>query len=523
MSRKAIWILTIISSIALIGLITIQIYWIKEAVDVKEKQFSQLVNKVMLQVVNKLETLETWNVALTLLNQEISNNDSTYSRKIADNLSAGFPGDGYSVGEENYLDEEGKNLNISTKIDLMTGTIVFLTKDSLQLDLSDPDNVKNLISRQELNERFKQIKKNIFIENIVENMVNYNIRIEDRITKTKIDSLLSGECFDMEIDLDYEFAVRDGEFNYVIQTENFKRNTNQEIFEMRLFPRDIIPTPSFLMVYFPNRSSYFFKSMSFISIYSIILTVSIILIFSITIFIIFKQKMLSEIKADFINNMTHELKTPISTISLASQMLTDKSLPKKEPLMQYISGIIDEESKRLGYQVEKVLQMSLFDKGKIDLKIKELNLNELIRVVVNTFFIQIEKEGGRLLTDLCEENIFIKADELHLTNVIYNLLDNAVKYCKNIPEITIGTKAVNNGVKIFVTDKGIGIGKESQSKVFDKFYRVPTGNLHDVRGFGLGLSYVKKIIEEHKGSITVSGEINKGSHFEIFLPSGNKK
>jgi len=522
MSRKAIWILTIISSIALIGLITIQIYWIKEAIDVKEKQFSQLVNKVMVQVVNKLETLETWNVALTLLNQEIINNDSTNTRTIPENLYASLPGSGFGVGEEFYLDEQGRNINISTKIDLMTGTVVFLTKDSLNYDSSDPDNVNNIIDRQELNERFKQIKKNIFIENIVENMVNYNIRIEDRITKAKIDSLLSVECADMEIDLDYEFAVRDGEFNYVIQTEDFRRNTDQEIFEMRLFPRDIIPTPSFLMLYFPHRSGYFFKSMSFISIYSIILTVSIILIFSITIIIIFRQKMLSEIKADFINNMTHELKTPISTISLASQMLTDKSIPKKESLMQHISGIIDEESKRLGYQVEKVLQMSLFDKGKIDLKIKELSLNELISSVVNTFFIQIEKEGGKLVTDLCDENLRVKADELHLTNVIYNLLDNAVKYCNNIPDITIGTKIVNNGVKIFVTDKGIGITKESQLKIFDKFFRVPTGNLHDVRGFGLGLSYVKKIIEEHRGSITVSSEINKGSHFEILLPSVNK-
>jgi len=261
--------------------------------------------------------------------------------------------------------------------------------------------------------------------------------------------------------------------------------------------------------------------MGFITIYTIFLTVFIVVIFSITIYFIFRQKMVSEIKADFINNMTHELKTPISTISLASQMLKDDGLEKDATMMKNISGIIDEESKRLGYQVEKVLQMSLFDSGNIEYKLLAVNINELIQGVVNKLLIQVKKENGNIETILNAEKSRIKVDNLHFTNVIYNLLDNAIKYCKDQPEITVSTKDGSRGIIIDIIDKGIGLAKDAQKKIFDKFYRVPTGNLHDVKGFGLGLSYVKKVIEEHNGSITVYSELNKGAHFQIIIPYNN--
>ena len=520
MSKKAIWILTIISSLALIGLITIQIYWIKEAADVKEKQFDQLVNKLMSQVVSNLEALETRNVALSLLNKEYSSNSTLTTTNNSENNYQNLNGSGYSLGEEYYMNDESSG-HISTKIDLMTGTVVFMAKDSLPLNIDEQVEKDNAISTLELNQRFKQINKNIFVENIVENMINHDIRIEDRISRIKIDSLIRVECIDKGIDLDYEFAVRDGDLNYIIQSDKFSRNTESKMFQTKLFPRDIIQVPSFLMVYFPPGANYIFKSMGFISIYSIILTLFIILIFLISLYIIFRQKKLSEIKTDFINNMTHELKTPISTISLASQMLVDKEIPKNQLLMKNISNIIEEESKRLGFQVEKVLQMSLFDKGKINLKLRDLDINKLIMSVVNTINIKIENKGGYLITKLDKNDCMIIADEIHLTNVIFNLLDNAIKYCDEKPEITIGSEKKEKGVLIFVIDKGIGINKESHTKIFDKFYRVSTGNLHDVKGFGLGLSYVKKIIEEHGGSIKVSGELKKGSHFQIFLPYNN--
>lgn len=518
MSKKSIWILTIISSIALIGLITIQIYWVKEAADVKKKQFEQLVTKVMSQVVNKLEIMEATDVGLSLLNDQFIEDKPAISSEPTDTSFQNISGSGYSLGEEFYLEPPGNDISISTKIDHLGDTVIFVTSDSLPINITDPDNVRDIISREELNQKFKGINKIVFVQNIVEKMVNFNIRIEDRLSISGIDSLLKIECEDKGITLDYEFAVRDSEFKYVIQSESFNRNTNQNKFQTLLFPNDVLASPSLLMIYFPSASEYIHRSIGFITIYTIFLTVFIIVVFSITIYFIFRQKMVSEIKADFINNMTHELKTPISTISLASQMLKDISIVKDASMMKNISGIIDEESKRLGYQVEKVLQMSLFDKGKIEYKLTTVNINVVIQDVVNKLLIQLNKEKGSIITNLKAKSSNINVDKLHFTNVIFNLLDNAIKYCKEYPEITIETKDGKRGIIIDVIDQGIGMANDVQGKIFEKFYRVPTGNLHDVKGFGLGLSYVKKIIEEHSGSITVYSEINKGTHFQIILP-----
>jgi len=521
MSKKAIWILTIISSIALIGLITIQIYWVREAANVKEEQFDQLVTKVMSQVVNKLETLEAMDVALTIMNNTFIEDEQEINTEPADTSFKNISGSGYSLGEEFYLEGPRNDISISTKIDHLGDTVIFVTSDSLPINITDPDNVRDLISQKEINQKFKGINKIVFLQNIVEKMVNSNISIEDRLDKSILDSLLQIECTDKGISLDYEFAVRNSEYNYVIKSDNFTRTTNQNIFQALLFPNDVLASPSLLMIYFPDASGYLYKSMGFITIYTIFLTVFIVVIFSITIYFIFRQKMVSEIKADFINNMTHELKTPISTISLASQMLKDDGLEKDATMMKNISGIIDEESKRLGYQVEKVLQMSLFDSGNIEYKLLAVNINELIQGVVNKLLIQVKKENGNIETILNAEKSRIKVDNLHFTNVIYNLLDNAIKYCKDQPEITVSTKDGSRGIIIDIIDKGIGLAKDAQKKIFDKFYRVPTGNLHDVKGFGLGLSYVKKVIEEHNGSITVYSELNKGAHFQIIIPYNN--
>lgn len=249
-----------------------------------------------------------------------------------------------------------------------------------------------------------------------------------------------------------------------------------------------------------------------------LLTTIIIVIFIVTLWVIFRQKRLSEIKNDFVNNMTHELKTPISTISLASQMLNDKSIPVENKNLSHISRVIETESKRLGYQVEKVLQMAVLDKGRLKLREKVVDVHEIIHSAVNNFGLQVEKRGGSLTWNPDAKKSVIKADEVHLTNVISNLLDNAVKYCKEKPEIELSTRNENDKLVITIKDHGIGISKEDQKRIFEKFYRVPTGNLHNVKGFGLGLSYVKKIIEIHNGSIDVKSEPNKGTRFDIFLP-----
>ena len=235
----------------------------------------------------------------------------------------------------------------------------------------------------------------------------------------------------------------------------------------------------------------------------------------------FRQKKLTEMKNDFINNMTHEFKTPISSISLAAQMLNDKSVLKSPKMLEHISSVINDETKRLRFQVEKVLQMSMFDRQKATLRLQEVDVNSVVAGIANTFKLKVERYGGRITTDLDAANALVEVDEMHFTNVIFNLLDNAVKYRdeERPLELSVATRDIaHDRLEIIVADNGIGIRREDLKRVFEKFYRVSTGNRHDVKGFGLGLAYVHKMVSEFGGDIRVESELNKGTKFIIRIP-----
>jgi two-component system, OmpR family, phosphate regulon sensor histidine kinase PhoR len=247
----------------------------------------------------------------------------------------------------------------------------------------------------------------------------------------------------------------------------------------------------------------------------------VIFFFVYTLFVILKQRRLSEIQKDFINNMTHEFKTPISTIAISSEVLKDPSIiHTPERLLNYAT-IIQNENQRLKQQVERVLQMAQLDKEDVGLKKEDVDFNELIREVVKNNAVAIESKGGAIHMKLNASHAVVKIDRLHFTNVIYNLLDNAVKYNQRTPEITINSSNKDKNLIVSVSDNGIGISSEEQKKVFHKFYRVPTGNVHDVKGFGLGLNYVKLIVETHDGKISLDSESGKGSNFTITIPQSN--
>ena len=251
---------------------------------------------------------------------------------------------------------------------------------------------------------------------------------------------------------------------------------------------------------------------------TIILIFVIIFSYSLTIYTILRQRKLSEMKNDFINNMTHELKTPISTISLASQMLNDRSICKNGDQILNVSNIIAQETKRLAFQVEKVLQMAIFERGEYRFNKHILSINALVENITSTFNLHVKKRNGQLFLTLDAMEDQILADELHLSNAIVNLLENALKYSKDEPIIELRTFNVEKNIVISVKDNGIGISKQDQKHIFEKFYRVHTGNIHNVKGFGLGLSYVKIIAEAHLGNVKVISELNKGSEFQIILP-----
>ncbi|MEO7175809.1 MAG: HAMP domain-containing sensor histidine kinase [Saprospiraceae bacterium] len=280
-------------------------------------------------------------------------------------------------------------------------------------------------------------------------------------------------------------------------------------------------SPGDLRVYFTNKRSIVMSTVLPTIIGSIAFTFIILLCFGYTIYVIFRQKKLSEIKTDFINNMTHELKTPIATISLAIDSISNPIISGNEAKVKRFAEIIKQENKRMLNQVERVLQIAQVEKKEFQLNVTSINMHEVIGQVVSNNELNIEQLNGSLQTKLDAHNVNIWGDLTHITNIIYNLVDNATKYSANPPEILIETSDLPGGIEVMVHDKGIGMTRDQRHYIFDKFYRVPTGNLHDVKGFGLGLSYVKAMMEAHKGSVSVKSESGKGSTFTLYFPSGN--
>lgn len=276
--------------------------------------------------------------------------------------------------------------------------------------------------------------------------------------------------------------------------------------------------PYFLAIHIPSQKSLILKQMTGWLTLSFLFLAAVVFGFVYIINGWMRQKKLSEMKNDFINNMTHEFKTPISTVALACEALTDSDIQKSESLYNSYISIISEENKRLGVMAEKILQTAIIEKGQVRLKQEKFDLHHVIEDVIRNIRIQVEIKDGTIAMALHAGNSQVVADRVHVSNVIYNLLDNANKYTPRKPEIRITTENNEQGIWVKVADNGIGISKAHQRKVFDKLYRVPTGDVHDFKGFGLGLSYVKAIVEQHGGVVGLESELNKGSEFRFFLP-----
>ncbi len=349
--------------------------------------------------------------------------------------------------------------------------------------------------------------------------------ISERINKLGLDSLLHTEMRQRGYNIPIEYGISlssdTSKLHYLsAPTLNLEaQNTiKREGFEANLFPNDMFNSQNKLFVYFPDRKTFLLKNI-WMNILGSIAMISIVFVcFYVAVNTILKQKKLADIKNDFINNMTHEFKTPISTISLACEVLNDKDMGHNPTVVSRYLGIINEENKRLGTQVEKVLQTALMDKGEVKMKFTNLNIHDIIGNVVQNISPQIELKSGKIELELQAVKPEIEADNVHITNIIFNLLDNAIKYSGQKPDIKVESSNTETGIKIKVADNGIGMEADVLKNIFEKFYRVPTGNLHDVKGFGLGLSYVKKMVEEHHGTITVKSKLNEGSVFEVNLP-----
>lgn len=335
----------------------------------------------------------------------------------------------------------------------------------------------------------------------------------------KIDSIILSELHHNNIYADFKFNVYDQKGGYFLYHDpNIKEDKYVEKAYAFPFISNKFEQQLYLMVYFPKEKSYLLKEMSLMLFISIIIILSVIYLFTYSISTIIKQSKLSDIKNDFINNMTHEFKTPISTISLACQALTDDDIQKSPDLYDSYISIIQDENSRLAGMAEKILQTAIIDKGQLKLNNEWVNVHDVIKELGKSNEMMISQKGGVLSYNLDAQHFIINADKLHLTNLMYNLLDNANKYSLEKPIINISTRNDGDCILIAIKDNGMGISKANQKKIFDKLYRVPTGNVHNVKGFGLGLSYVKAVVEKHNGYIDLESQLNKGTTFYVRIP-----
>jgi two-component system phosphate regulon sensor histidine kinase PhoR len=339
------------------------------------------------------------------------------------------------------------------------------------------------------------------------------------INSAHLDSVVNEEFENMKIRLDFEYGIfRKSDSIFAMgKYKNYKNEILKSKHSSSL--SSIWKTDYFVLsVYFPQEENYLISQMFGWLLLSVVFLIIVILCFSYVILSLVRQKKLSEMKTDFVNNMTHELKTPISTISLASEMLLKPSVNELPEKTTKYANIIYDENNHLKNQVEQVLQIAVLDKGSFKLKKKEVDIHEIIEIAVDNFEMQVKQRGGQIIIQLNASKSTFLADTIHITNIINNLMDNATKYSPDKPEIKISTKNERNGIMVSVEDKGIGISRENQKHIFKKFFRVHTGNIHDVKGFGLGLYYVKTIVEAHGGSIRLFSELKKGTRFDIYFP-----
>ena len=513
MKKSTIWIIATIMGLSFLGLLILQISYIEEMVKMKKEQFDESVNRSLYQASRNLEMNET----LRYLEKDVKQTE----RKAFSQDSVSVDGLDGTIRQSHQFAVAADDGTVYSSFELKTFAIKPANVPKAMILRTD----KNSIS--EASKSLQEIVRNRYVyQKALLDEVVYNILytasdkpLKERINFKLLDRDIKVELMNNGVNIPYHFRVETSDGREVYRCPDYSEEGEEYTYKQTLFRNDPSPKMGVVKIHFPNMSAYIFSSVTFM-IPAVVFTVVLLITFIFTIYIIFRQKRYTEIKNDFINNMTHELKTPISSISLAAQMLNDDAVPKTPSMLKHLGGVVNDESKRLRFLVEKVLQMSMFDKQSVSFKKKELDLNELLENIASTFSLRVEHTGGHIYTEIEAVDSAIFVDEVHFQNAITNLMDNAVKYRKPDQPLDLYIRTWNEKERLCfsIRDTGLGIKKENVKKIFDKFYRVHTGNVHDVKGFGLGLAYVKKIINLHEGDIKCESELGKGTTFTISLP-----
>ena len=517
MKKSTIWIIAVIMGFSFLALLFLQFSYVDEMVKMKKEQFDESVNRALYQASRNLEMNET----LRYLEKDVNETERrafTQDSVVVDALGSIQQTHQFAVAADDgtiYSSFQVKALKMKPA---SVPKAMILSKD--KNSLADATKTMQEIVRQ------RYVYQKALLDEVVYNILYTASEkpLKERINFRMLDQDIRAELMNNGINIPYHFTVSTTDGREVYRCQDYEEEGREYTYQQVLFRNDPQSKMGVVRIHFPEMNSYIFSSVRFM-IPSIIFTLVLLITFLFTLVVIFRQKRYTEIKNDFINNMTHELKTPIASISLAAQMMNDESVPKTETMMRHLGTVIGDESKRLRFLVEKVLQMSMFDKKTVTFKEKELDLNEMVENIAQSFRLRVEHTGGKIYTEIEAIDSAIYVDEVHFQNAITNLLDNAVKYRKQDEPLDIYLRTWNDEERLYLSirDTGQGIKKENLKKIFDKFYRVHTGNKHDVKGFGLGLAYVKKIIDLHQGTIRAESELGKGTKFTISLPLFEEK
>lgn len=532
--------------ISILGIIIIQLVWMNNAIRVRNELFDRSVNEALNSTTNRLETLQDFH----LINH-FAFGDTMHFRgippppPIPQNVFRRTPKrfimpakpQRHSARQIEMFVKGGKNKNgfqyrISTKNDsLHSGEekIVFINTDSIARNLGSVyahgiNKIDSLVgkfdawtdSTGKLKQRieFKTQK----LERVANKVVQEISTWEEDVPIDRVNEVLKKELETRNIPIPFKTGIiKDS----ILTDKSANADTlllHKSKYKTNLYPNGIFQKNAIISVYFPEKESFIYKSLNWLLLVSLIFSIIVLVTFAVSIYFILKQKKISEMKSDFINNMTHEFKTPIATISVAADSISNQKIIENPERIRYFIDMIKKENTRMNRQVEDILTIARLDKKDFEFKWEAFNLHEVIEDASQSIVLQVEKKGGTIASQLEAINPVATSDPNHFANLIYNLLDNANKYSLNAPEIKISTRNSTKGIIIMVEDKGIGMTKAVQSRIFERFYRQTSGNIHNVKGFGLGLSYVKAVLEANRGSISVHSEPGKGSRFEVFIP-----
>lgn len=513
MKKKTIWTIAVIMGLSFILLLFLQLTYIREMANMKKEQFDESVNRALYQASRNLELNET----LRYLEKDVRETERKENNQ--GNGSAGAQKDDADSSSRRTANSFRGSNYLTFRMKMKMDNPVNMPKAMILINDKNSNNAASRSLQEIVKNRY--VYQKALVDEVVMNML-YSASdkpLKERVNFKILDQDIKAELINNGVNIHYHFTVTTQDGREVYRCPDYSDEGSEFTYTQVLFRNDPSSKMGVVKVHFPDINSYIFSSIKFM-IPSVFFTLILLVTFIITLVLVFRQKRYNEIKNDFVNNMTHELKTPIASISLATQMLNDDSVTKSEKMRKHLVGVITDETKRLRFLVEKVLQMSMFDRKKSSFKKKHLDLNEMVESIANSFSLRVEHTGGKINVDIGAVDSDIYVDEVNFQNVIFNLMDNAVKYRKTDEPVDIYLKTWNDDKWLYLSvhDTGKGIKKDDLKKIFEKFYRVGTGNVHDVKGFGLGLAYVKKVVDLHDGEIKVDSEYGKGSTFTIKLP-----